>query len=163
MHAASGLTASVGLMLTPLWLSTDRLGLGVGTDLGVKYDRTATSDATLSFWRLPVTATLHGLIRTHEDWFLVLAAGVETHVVARAIGSGTASYVDRSFDSGLGWVARVAAYRRLSDVRAMTLGLGYSHLDYDGAGAGSINVWVGVHASRRRALRDSDMPAPAQR
>jgi hypothetical protein len=157
-HDTLEITTRVGLMLTPLWLLTDRLGLGVGSDLELKNGGTVPSDASLAFWRMPATATAHGLIRTHDDWFLLLAGGIESQPIAHVTSTAGSAAVRGSFSSQLGWVARVGAYRRLSDLLALVMGLGYSHLEYEGTDASRITAWLGLHVGVQRSARASDVP-----
>jgi hypothetical protein len=160
LHSAFEITTSVGVMVTPLWLHGDGLGLGVGSDLELRNVGTAAPDASLSFWRMPATGTVHALIRTHPYWFLLLAGGVEANPIAHVTRSETSGALQRSFSSELGWVARIGAYRHVADMLAVMMGLGYSHLEYGGVDASRIDVWLGLHASVQRPLRDSDVPGP---
>src|SRR5215471_2378080 len=63
LAAGQGVNFGVGVMVTPLWFR-DLVGLGVGGEIGVKYDDVSASNASVSFTRYPAIGTLNVFLRT---------------------------------------------------------------------------------------------------
>jgi hypothetical protein len=148
LSAGQGLGIGLGAMLTPLWLA-DRIGLGLGGEIDVKYESVSASNADVSFTRYPAIGTLHALVRVSENWFLLAAGGVEKDLGVNLSGSGDAANIQATLTSRTGGVGRLGLYYRWKDLWATTFGLGYTKLTYDAPGgsvsANSFSFWMNLH------------------
>ena len=155
LSAGAGVASSVGLMYTPLWLAGDLLGLGVGTELGVKLDSISASNGKVSLTRFPASGTLHALVRTADQWFVLLTGGVEKDLGIDLSGEGVGSVVNglNGLTGKPGARFRLGMYYRGSDVGSITFGIGYTNMKYGVAGgtvdASSFNLWLSVNAGHQ--------------
>ncbi len=150
--AGTGWASSLGLMLTPLWVGGDAVGLGVGTELGVKLDSISGSNGSVSLTRFPASATAHALIRTADQWFVLLSGGIEKDLGVDLSGDGFGSDVNdlNEMTGKPGARFRLGMYWRESDVGSITFGIGYTNMKYAVGGgtvdASSFNLWLSVNA-----------------
>lgn len=144
LSGGSGVTLSLGAMLTPLWIA-DRLGLGLGAEIGLKYDWLTADNGRISFIRYPVTGTAHALVRLNHHWFALFAGGLETHLSPSISASDSTSGQAIALASRTGGTGRLGAYLRLGDSSAMTFGASYTALTYDVGpehlDGSSVNLW----------------------
>jgi hypothetical protein len=131
-----------------LWIR-DRVGLGVGGEVGVRYDDVSAPNVSASFTRFPAIATLHVLVRASGSWFVLLAGGAEKDYGIRLSGSGDAAGIGTTMTGRIGGVGRVGLHYRWTDHFGLTFGVGYTRLTYDAPG-GSLNashasVWTNLH------------------
>jgi hypothetical protein len=147
LKAGQGGFASAGVMVTPLWLGKV-VGIGVGGDIGVKYDSVEASNAGVSFTRYPAVGTAHLLLRTGEDWYVLAAGGVEKDLDISVSGSGDASSLQANLSSRNGGLGRLGMYVRFGDHVAWMFGVAYTHLTYVGPGgsadASSFGFWTNL-------------------
>jgi hypothetical protein len=112
LSAGRGVLVSAGASWTPLW-ATDRVGFGLGAALGWKYDSIEADNGWISLTRLPLSFTMHSLIRFDERWFTLVGLSLLTELGGHLSGKGFAAGVDTELSSSLGWAADAGLYRRL--------------------------------------------------
>jgi hypothetical protein len=91
LSGGSGLLASVGLMLTPLWVG-DGAGFGVDAFASIKYDSVGDSNNSVSLTRYPLGLGAHALFRIDDRWWFILRGGIikETGITL-SVGNADAS------------------------------------------------------------------------
>ena len=92
LSGGSGVLASVGLMLTPLWVG-DGAGFGVDAFASIKYDSIGDSNSSISLTRYPLGLGAHALFQVDDRWWFILRGGIikETGISLSAGGYGDAS------------------------------------------------------------------------
>jgi hypothetical protein len=147
IYAGTGFLMSVNTMLTPLWLH-DAIGFGVGGEIGFKVWDITADNGQITLKRYPALATAHTAIRMSDDWFLILAAGVEKDLGVELSGSGIASGIGSKATSNVAPVGRGMFYLRYSERAASMLGVILSRVRYRGANgsvdAGSLGVTLAL-------------------
>jgi hypothetical protein len=97
-------------MWTPLWIG-DGVGFGVGASAGWKYDFIDASNATVSFSRYPVDASLHTLLRMDDRWLFLVKGGIQKELDIGISGNGDAGQLNGSLTGGLGGFGEAGFYR----------------------------------------------------
>jgi hypothetical protein len=115
--AGSGFILATGGMVTPLWIHR-AVGLGVGAEIGWKYDFVGESDRSVSFSRFPLVLEGHAFVPLGETWFLRPAFGVHKELASTLSGEGAS--VD--FGSPVGWMGEVGFY----NMNTWHLGIGFA-------------------------------------
>jgi hypothetical protein len=109
LSAGQGVAFSIGGMWTPLWIG-DRVGFGVGASAGWKYDFINASNASVSFSRYPVGASLHTLLRMDDRWLFLVKGGIQKELDIGISGSGDAGQLNGSLNGGLGGFGEAGFY-----------------------------------------------------
>jgi hypothetical protein len=133
LSAGRGVQLALGGMWTPLW-ATDAVGFGVGGSVGWKYDSISADNGSASLTRLPLSATVHALIRLDNRWFVLFRGGLATELGGHISGSGLADGITSELTARLGLMADAGLYYELEPV-AVGAGLRYTALSdsYQGA------------------------------
>lgn len=80
LSLGSGLSASIGVMLTPLWIG-EHAGFGAGGFAGVKYDGLDNGPGgSVTMTRFPVGGALHVLLHIDGRAWLILRGGIQKEV-----------------------------------------------------------------------------------
>jgi hypothetical protein len=91
LNLGSGFSASIGVMLTPLWIG-EYAGFGAGGFAGVKYDGLDNGPGgSVTMTRFPLGGALHVLLHIDGPAWLILRGGIQKEVG-----------ISVSSDSGLG-------------------------------------------------------------
>jgi hypothetical protein len=133
LTAGGGFQTGLALMVTPLRLESS-LGLGFGVTAAWK----GAGIEGATFWRLPMSATVHALIPVAKRWFIVPRAGVFGDFSARLSIHGLGANASAQLLTGLGRQVEIALYWAAHAQRGLLTGLRYSQLEYSVRG-NSIN------------------------
>lgn len=107
LDAGEGLMLGGGLTWTPLWL-TDRLGLGLGYDVGYKLGTTGqAANGSINLERVPMTLSARGLFAIAGNYHLLLAAGGVAEFGVHLYGDGVATGIDGRFSDAFGGMAEL--------------------------------------------------------
>jgi hypothetical protein len=109
LSAGDGVSFSLGLMLTPLWVG-DSLGVGVSGTLGYKYWSVGASNGDVSMARFPFTAGVHLLPRVGQNWLLLVRGGIDKETDVSISSSGVAAGTYANLTAGLGGFAEGGLY-----------------------------------------------------
>jgi hypothetical protein len=109
LSAGDGIDASIGLMLTPLWVG-DALGIGVSGTLGYKGWSVGGSNGDISIARFPFTAAVHLLPRVAHNWLLLARGGIDKETDVSISCSGVISCTDPNATANLGWFGEAGFY-----------------------------------------------------
>jgi hypothetical protein len=135
-NLGSGMSVSLGAQWTPWWIE-DMMGIGVGASFGYKGNSLHTSEGNVARSRYPLVATVHGLARITDGWFLLLRGGIQSdiHVSADVPVSG-------QINSPLGFLGEGGVYWPFSRHLAGSMAFRYTSLRYssdrDGFSANSL-------------------------
>lgn len=166
LYSGEGTVGSVGLLATPVWLGGDRLGLGVGANIGFKYasSSSAERDIKTSLLRYPTAGTAHALLRIGTPWYVMGAGGIQKDLDVRMSISSSASERQDTWTSRAGWLGRLGMYYHYADRGAFSFGLGFTRQRYatpgGTIGASSVDLWAGVHVGFPRVVRSRGLTAP---
>ena len=109
LSAGDGLDASLGLMLTPVWVG-DALGIGVSGTLGYKGWSVGGSNGDISIGRFPFTAGVHLLPRVAHNWLLLARGGIDKEADVSVSCSGVISCTNPDATANLGWFGEAGFY-----------------------------------------------------
>lgn len=149
LSAGDGLYLAIGATVTPLWIG-NRVGLGLGGDIGWKYYSIDASNGSVSMSRYPLDLWAQTLIALSDSWYVHLLAGPHKESGINLSGGGVVSG-SASFDSPWGWMAQGGFYATSSWHSAFGLGLRYTDVHYRIGGrtfdASNIGVDLTMHAN----------------
>jgi hypothetical protein len=134
LTAGGGVLVALGLLATPLRLENSG-GLGFGLNAGWKGASIAGSNGRITFWRLPMNATVHAFIPVGERSFFLPRAGLFGDFGARLSGEGIAANISGRLSTGLGAQLEAALYWSGGAHNGVSVGLRYSMLDYSIGGS----------------------------
>ena len=109
LSAGDGVDASLGLMLTPVWVG-DALGIGVSGTLGYKGWSVGGSNGDISIGRFPFTAGVHLLPRVAHNWLLLARGGIDKEASVSVSCSGVISCTNPDATANLGWFGEAGFY-----------------------------------------------------
>ena len=109
LSAGDGVDASLGLMLTPVWVG-DALGIGVSGTLGYKGWSVGGSNGDISIGRFPFTAGVHLLPRVAHNWLLLARGGIDKEADVSVSCSGVISCTNPDATANLGWFGEAGFY-----------------------------------------------------
>ena len=109
LSAGDGFDASLGLMLTPVWVG-DALGIGVSGTLGWKGWSVGGSNGDISIGRFPFTAGVHLLPRVAHNWLLLARGGIDKEADISVSCSGVISCTNPDATAKLGWFGEAGFY-----------------------------------------------------
>jgi len=102
LYAGQGLSIGGGVTWTPLWLN-DRVGLGLGYDVGYKLGTTSSNaDGTIEMERVPMVLSVRGLVALAANYHFLLAAGGVAEFGPHVYGTGVATGSDLRFSDAFG-------------------------------------------------------------
>lgn len=103
LYAGQAIYVGGGITWTPLWLN-DRIGLGLGYDVGYKLGTTfSNSDGTFEMERIPMVLSARGLVAIAANYHFLLAAGPVLELGPKVYGTGVASgYGEVRFSDAVG-------------------------------------------------------------
>ena len=149
LSAGGGVYLAIGATVTPLWIG-NRVGLGLGGDIGWKYDSINASNASVAMSRYPLDLWAQTLIALSDTWYAHLLAGPHKESGVNLSGSGVVSG-GADFDSPWGWMAQGGLYATSSWHMAFGFGLRYTGVHYTFAGhtldASNFGLDVTIHAN----------------
>lgn len=106
LSAGGGLVLAAGGMLTPLWIR-NKVGLGLGAEIGWKYQTIGDSSRSISMSRFPMVLQLHSFLPLSQTWFLRPAFGIHKEL-APTISDDSYGTID--LESPVGWMAELGVY-----------------------------------------------------
>ncbi len=98
MSGGLGVLASVGVMLTPLWVG-DGVGFGLDAFASVKYDSLGDSGNSVSLTRYPLGLGAHLLLHLDDRWWFILRGGL---IKETGISLSASGYPDAGLTGSLG-------------------------------------------------------------
>jgi len=105
LEAGEGISVAGGVTWTPLW-PTDRLGFGLGYDVGYKLGTTfSNSDGTLEMERIPMSLSVRGLLAIAANYHFLLALGGVAEFGPHVYGTGVATGSNLRFSDAFGGMA----------------------------------------------------------
>jgi hypothetical protein len=133
LSAGSGLVLTMGGTLTPLWIGNS-FGLGVGGEIGLKYDSIDAKNASVSLLRYPLSLWIQSYLTLNDRWYLSFLGGGHKEFSPELSGDGDAADFQASFQSPWGWM--VGAGFLWADTWHSGLGfdLRYTRIHYSIAG-----------------------------
>ena len=146
LSAGDGVDASLGLMLTPVWVG-DALGIGVSGTLGYKGWSVGGSNGDISIGRFPFTAGVHLLPRVAHNWLLLARGGIDKEADISVSCSGVISCTNPDATANLGWFGEAGFYYTFDILKlnpdlpkpeqhgAYSLTFRYTKLTYTASGA----------------------------
>jgi hypothetical protein len=149
LTAGGGVYLAVGATVTPLWIG-NAVGLGLGGDIGWKYDSLSASNGSVDMSRFPLDLWVQTLIAFTDNWYLHVLAGPHKESGVNLSGSGVVTG-GADFDSPWGWMAQAGFYTTTSWHVACAFGLRYTGVHYTFAGqtidASNIGLDLTLHAN----------------
>jgi hypothetical protein len=145
LTTGEGVVFRAGVMVTPLWLAADRIGLGAGADVAVKSDIASptvdtSSTAAVALTRYPWALTLHALVRYTPVLYVYFAGGFGRDERVSVSGDANATVTGvTSLTSRVGGTGRLGFYWAAADRLALIFGLEYTNRTYDSP-AGSVRA-----------------------
>jgi hypothetical protein len=134
ISGGSGLSASLGGTVTPLWTESS-VGFGFGGNLGWKADWVSGKNGSVTLSRVPLLVWLHTLLPISESWFGNLAMGGQKELAPRLSGEKDFSETRTEFESPWGWFAELGLYWAENWHQAIGFGLRYTRASYRAAGS----------------------------
>lgn len=110
LSAGDGISISLGLMATPLWIG-DSVGLGFSATAGYKGWSVGGSNGDIGIGRFPLVLAAHVLPRLTPRWLLFGRGGLDKEVDASISGSGFASGAMVSLTAKPGWFVEGGVYK----------------------------------------------------
>lgn len=102
LYAGQAIYVGGGITWTPLW-PTDRIGLGLGYDVGYKLGTTfSNSDGTIEMERIPMVLSIRSLFAIAGNYHFLLAAGGVAEFGPHVYGTGVANVQDVHFSDAFG-------------------------------------------------------------
>ena len=141
LSLGDGISVSLGLMWTPIWVG-DNLGVGLSGTLGYKGWGVGASNGDISINRFPLTLALHILPRVSLRWFLFARGGIDKELGVSLSASGIAGSGSADLDANLGWFGEGGFYKIIDTEEqrgAWSLTFRYTDLTYV-AGGGSASA-----------------------
>jgi hypothetical protein len=132
LSAGGGVYLAIGATVTPLWIG-NTVGLGLGGDIGWKYDSISASNGSVDMSRFPLDLWAQALIALSDSWYVHLLAGPHKESGVNLSGSGVVSG-GADFGSPWGWIAQGGLYTTTSWHMAFAFGLRYTGVHYTFAG-----------------------------
>ena len=149
LTAGGGVYLAMGATLTPLWIG-NAVGLGLGGDIGWKYDSLSASNGSVDISRFPLDLWVQTLIALSDSWYLHVLAGPHKESGVNLSGSGVVTG-GADFNSPWGWMAQAGFYTTTSWHVACAFGLRYTDVHYTFAGqtidASNIGLDLTLHAN----------------
>jgi hypothetical protein len=149
LTAGGGVYLAVGATVTPLWIG-NAVGLGLGGDIGWKYDSLSASNGSVDMSRFPLDLWVQTLIAFTDNWYLHVLAGPHKESGVNLSGSGVVTG-GADFNSPWGWMAQGGFYTTTSWHVACAFGLRYTGVHYTFAGqtidASNIGLDLTFHAN----------------
>jgi len=149
LSAGGGVSVAIGATVTPLWIG-NTLGLGLGGNIGWKYDSISASNGSIAMSRYPLDLWAQTLIALSDSWYGHLLAGAHKESGVNLSGSGVISG-SGDFGSPWGWMAQGGFYATSSWHMAFGVGLRYTSVHYTFAGhtfdASNIGLDLTMHAN----------------
>ena len=149
LSAGGGVYLALGATVTPLWIG-NTVGLGLGGDIGWKYDSLSAKNGSIDMSRFPLDLWGQTLIALSDGWYLHLLAGPHKESGVNLSGSGEVSG-SADFDSPWGWMAQGGVYATTSWHLAFAVGLRYTGVHYTFAGqtidASNFGLDLTIHAN----------------
>jgi hypothetical protein len=133
LDAGSGMYATIGASLTPLWLG-DVVGFGVGSRIGIKYDSIDAKNGSVHLTRYPFSLWIHTYLRISERWYLNVAGGGHKELSPGLSGDGVAADVQADFQSPWGWMGEGGFVFAETWHTAVGFSLRYTKISYTIAG-----------------------------
>jgi hypothetical protein len=142
LSLGDGISVSVGLMWTPIWIGDD-LGIGFSGTAGYKGWGVGASNGDVSINRFPLTLAVHVMPRVALRWFLFGRGGIDKEVGVSVSASGVAGNGSADLNANLGWFGEGGFYKIMDTEEqrwAWSLTFRYTDLTYtvgDGYGYAS--------------------------
>lgn len=145
LYAGQAIYVGGGITWTPLW-PTDRIGLGLGYDVGYKLGTTfSNSDGTIEMERIPMVLSLRGLVAIGGNYHFLLAAGGVAEFGPHMYGTGVANVPDTRFSDAFGGMVEAgilfgAPLAVGGEITGRFTGIEYSSPGYTASGvSGGVN------------------------
>ncbi len=149
LTAGGGVYLAIGATVTPLWIG-NTVGLGLGGDIGWKYDSLSASNGSVDISRFPLDLWVQTLIALSDSWYLHVLAGPHKESGVNLSGSGVVTG-GADFDSPWGWMAQGGFYTTTSWHLAFAFGVRYTGVHYTSAGqtidASNISLDLTLHVN----------------
>jgi len=102
LYAGQAIYIGGGVTWTPLWL-TDRIGLGLGYDVGYRIGTTfSNANGTIEMERVPMVLSLRSLFAIAGNYHFLFAAGGVAEFGPHIYGTGVANIPDTQFSDAFG-------------------------------------------------------------
>jgi hypothetical protein len=132
LSLGDGISISMGLMWTPIWIGDD-LGIGLSGTAGYKGWQVGASNGDASINRFPLTLALHVMPRVAARWFLFARGGIDKEVGVSISASGIVGNGSADLSANLGWFGEGGFYKIMETEEqrgAWSLTFRYTDLSY---------------------------------
>jgi hypothetical protein len=137
LSAGDGISISVGLMWTPIWIGDD-LGIGLSGTAGFKGWSVGASNGGYSMDRFPLLLAAHVMPRVAPRWFLFARGGIDKEVGVSLSAHGIAGNGTADLHASLGGFGEGGFYNIIETQEqrgAWSLTFRFTDLTYTGNGS----------------------------